>query len=136
MKRYSESRHIVCVAFWRVLPIHKERKPSWFSLLSHWADSNRRPTHYECVALPTEPQWQSRSATRSQRPTTPWSLRRLVPPLLPKIKDFWKPYLLLFGNNLIACINKSGCKITAFFRNTQETIVFFARLELFLYFCH
>ena len=27
-------------------------------LLSHWADSNRRPTHYECVALPTEPQWQ------------------------------------------------------------------------------
>ena len=25
--------------------------------LSHWPDSNRRPTHYECVALPTEPQW-------------------------------------------------------------------------------
>ena len=23
------------------------------------ADSNRRPTHYECVALPTEPQWQN-----------------------------------------------------------------------------
>ena len=41
MKRYPESRHIVCVAFWGVLPIHKERKPSWFSLLSHWADSNR-----------------------------------------------------------------------------------------------
>ena len=47
MKRYPESRHIVCVAFWGVLPIHKERKPSWFSLLSHWADSNRRLlSHY------------------------------------------------------------------------------------------
>ena len=25
--------------------------------LSHFADSNRRPTHYECVALPTELKW-------------------------------------------------------------------------------
>ena len=24
---------------------------------SHFADSNRRPTHYECVALPTELKW-------------------------------------------------------------------------------
>ena len=26
---------------------------------SHFADSNRRPTHYECVALPTELKWRS-----------------------------------------------------------------------------
>ena len=25
--------------------------------VSHFADSNRRPTHYECVALPTELKW-------------------------------------------------------------------------------
>ena len=25
--------------------------------MSHFADSNRRPTHYECVALPTELKW-------------------------------------------------------------------------------
>ncbi len=25
--------------------------------LSHFPDSNRGPTHYECVALPTEPKW-------------------------------------------------------------------------------
>ena len=25
--------------------------------LSHLRDSNPRPTHYECVALPTEPRW-------------------------------------------------------------------------------
>ena len=25
--------------------------------LSHFADSNRGPTHYECVALPTELKW-------------------------------------------------------------------------------
>ena len=25
---------------------------------SHFPDSNRGPTHYECVALPTEPKWQ------------------------------------------------------------------------------
>ena len=25
--------------------------------LSHMTDSNRRPTHYECVALPTELKW-------------------------------------------------------------------------------
>ena len=23
---------------------------------SYWSDSNRRPAHYECAALPTEPQ--------------------------------------------------------------------------------
>ena len=27
------------------------------SYKSHWPDSNRRPTHYECVALPTALQW-------------------------------------------------------------------------------
>ena len=27
---------------------------------SHFADSNRRPTHYECVALPTELKWQTK----------------------------------------------------------------------------
>ena len=26
-------------------------------ILSHMTDSNRRPTHYECVALPTELKW-------------------------------------------------------------------------------
>ena len=25
--------------------------------LSHMSDSNQRPTHYECVALPTELKW-------------------------------------------------------------------------------
>ena len=25
--------------------------------MSHMTDSNRRPTHYECVALPTELKW-------------------------------------------------------------------------------
>ena len=28
-----------------------------FLVLSHFPDSNRGPTHYECVALPTEPKW-------------------------------------------------------------------------------
>ena len=40
-------------------------------LLSHFPDSNRGPTHYECVALPTEPKWrrvrQSFSEKRVQR---------------------------------------------------------------------
>ena len=27
------------------------------TFLSHFADSNRGPTHYECVALPTELKW-------------------------------------------------------------------------------
>ncbi len=27
--------------------------------MSHFGDSNPRPTHYECVALPTELKWQS-----------------------------------------------------------------------------
>ena len=39
----------------------KKRAETLFLFLSHWPDSNRRPTHYECVALPTEPQWQERS---------------------------------------------------------------------------
>ena len=29
----------------------------FIDFLSHFADSNRRPTHYECVALPTELKW-------------------------------------------------------------------------------
>ena len=29
-------------------------------VLSHFADSNRGPTHYECVALPTELKWRRR----------------------------------------------------------------------------
>ena len=33
--------------------------------LSHFPDSNRGPTHYECVALPTEPKWQSLFKKRS-----------------------------------------------------------------------
>lgn len=28
-----------------------------FFFLSQFPDSNRGPTHYECVALPTEPNW-------------------------------------------------------------------------------
>ena len=32
---------------------------------SHFPDSNRGPTHYECVALPTEPKWQSLFKKRS-----------------------------------------------------------------------
>ena len=35
----------------------EEKKTPRRTFWSHWADSNRRPTHYECVALPTEPQW-------------------------------------------------------------------------------
>lgn len=27
------------------------------AFLSHVSDSNQRPTHYECVALPTELKW-------------------------------------------------------------------------------
>ena len=41
----------------RESPLHKKEEGIYLPLLSHWADSNRRPTHYECVALPTEPQW-------------------------------------------------------------------------------
>ena len=32
---------------------------------SHWPDSNRRPTHYECVALPTALQWHPNSNCHS-----------------------------------------------------------------------
>ena len=32
---------------------------------SHWPDSNRRPTHYECVALPTALQWHPNSKRHS-----------------------------------------------------------------------
>ena len=31
-------------------------------VLSHFPDSNRGPTHYECVALPTEPKWRKAGA--------------------------------------------------------------------------
>ena len=31
----------------------------------HWPDSNRRPTHYECVALPTALQWHPNSNCHS-----------------------------------------------------------------------
>ena len=48
----------------RESPLHKKEESLNFPLLSHWADSNRRPTHYECVALPTEPQWQHYSLER------------------------------------------------------------------------
>ena len=34
-------------------------------LSSHWPDSNRRPTHYECVALPTALQWHPNSNCHS-----------------------------------------------------------------------
>ena len=33
--------------------------------LSHLRDSNPRPTHYECVALPTEPRWRLRKLRTS-----------------------------------------------------------------------
>ena len=40
----------------------KKRDQKWVSssFWSHFPDSNRGPTHYECVALPTEPKWRKR----------------------------------------------------------------------------
>ena len=37
-----------------LIPLMKEMKVD-FSRWSRYPDSNRGPTHYECVALPTEP---------------------------------------------------------------------------------
>ncbi len=42
-------------------PVRAQRKNHHegdFFFVSHFPDSNRGPTHYECVALPTEPKWQ------------------------------------------------------------------------------
>ena len=38
--------------------------------LSHWPDSNRRPTHYECVDLPTEQKKRINTKEISQKATT------------------------------------------------------------------
>ena len=35
-----------------------------FHSMSQFPDSNRGPTHYECVALPTEPNWQTHFQNR------------------------------------------------------------------------
>ena len=38
--------------------IKQKESQNWNSfVLSHMSDSNQRPTHYECVALPTELKW-------------------------------------------------------------------------------
>ena len=46
---------------------HQQKKPKPLAFTRNFdflpyssrPDSNRRPTHYECVALPTEPYWQN-----------------------------------------------------------------------------
>ncbi len=37
------------------LPLIKDKIALLMLFLSHYGDSNPGPTHYECVALPTEP---------------------------------------------------------------------------------
>ena len=54
----AHSRSTNC-ANWSVQSAQELKKTAEAVFLSHWPDSNRRPTHYECVALPTEPQWQA-----------------------------------------------------------------------------
>ena len=46
------------------------------TFLSHFADSNRGPTHYECVALPTELKWRLRLAVGVRRLELPASTSR------------------------------------------------------------
>ncbi len=51
----------MCSVSWNVqCTIFHKKKRSCDRFWSHFPDSNRGPTHYECVALPTEPKWHIR----------------------------------------------------------------------------
>ena len=82
-------------------------------VLSHFPDSNRGPTHYECVALPTEPKWRRvrqqvcNSRYRFAKSTGNLCLRSSV--------HKHSAGLCPEGTMRGAEFSKSGCKSTAFF---------------------
>ena len=127
----------------------EEKGNSLFFFLSHWPDSNRRPTHYECVALPTEPQWQSRQNVLVAWTTLLASLGR--PPFLLLTKTHEVLVSISRSTNQtswvwfesggiehfnsaerdsVCEITERGCKSTAFLRNMH---IF---LRIWVFFCN